>query len=153
MSEQKLLPTINLAFEKGASYCAYQERCQKDVRNKLFELKLDKDQIEEVIYLLIKDDFLNEERYAKTYARSKFNYNKWGRNKIRLNLKQKEISDRNIVIALKEIEEETYFKVLEYLIIKKYEALKDKNSWAAKQKVTNYLMHKGFEFELIKEFL
>ena len=56
--------------------------------------------------MLIKDDFLNEERYAKTYARSKFNYNKWGRNKIRLNLKQKEISDRNIVIALKEIEED-----------------------------------------------
>ena len=150
---EKLRPSIKQALEKGANFCAYQERCQEDVRKKLFDLKLDSEDVEEVIYYLIREDFLNEERYAQTYCRSKFKHNKWGRTKIRQHLKQKKVSERNINKGMLEINDETYFSLMKELVEKKAASIKDKNHWTRKQKITNYMLQKGFEFELIKEFL
>lgn len=150
---ENLRPTIKMSLEKAANYCAYQERCQQDVRKKLRELKLDREDTEEVIYLLIKDDFLNEERFAKLYCRSKFNQNKWGKTKIHQHLKQKQISERNINTGLKEIKMEEYHKVLDKLISKKKETLNEQNHWTKKQKIMQYAMQKGFEHEIIKDYL
>lgn len=155
MSESKknLRPTIKMALEKGASYCAYQERSQGEVRKKLFDLKLDSDDVEEVIMLLIQEDFLNEERFAKIYCRSKFNQNRWGRNKIIQGLKQKKVSERCISKGLQEINEEKYLKVLSELIEKKTNSINDKNQWTRKKKIANYAIQKGYEYELISNFL
>lgn len=150
---EKLRPTIKMALEKAANYCAYQERCMKDVRIKLYDFKLDTDDVEEVITLLINDDFLNEERYSKIYCRSKFNQNKWGKNKIIQHLKLNNISERNIVAGLNEIKEDEYLSVLAELIEKKKKTLKDKNHWTRKQKIVNYVIQKGYEYEKVKQFL
>lgn len=150
---ENLRPTLKIALEKGSSYCAYQERCQKEVRNKLYELKLDSDDVEEVLYLLIKEDFLNEERYSKLYCRSKFNQKGWGKNKIIQKLKLNNISERNIQTGLKEIKSSDYYARLEKIIKKKKESLTDKNQWTRKNKIIQHALQKGFEFELIKEFL
>lgn len=148
-----LRPTIRMALEKASNYCAYQERCQKEVRNKLYELKLDADDVEEVLYLLIKEDFLNEERYSKLYCRSKFNQNGWGKNKITQKLKLNNISERNISTGLKEINSEAYYQHLEKVIKKKRDSIIEKNHWTKKNKIIQHAMQKGFEFELIKEFI
>ena len=148
-----LRPTIKMALEKASSYCAYQERCQKEVRKKLYDLKLDTDDVDEVLYLLIKEDFVNEERYTKLYCRSKFNQNGWGKNKIIQKLKLNNISERNINTGLKEIKDSDYYNLLEKVIEKKSESLNEKNHWTKKSKIIQHAMQKGFEFELIKEFL
>lgn len=150
---ENLRPTIKIALEKAANFCAYQERCQEEVKKKLFDLKIDSEDVDEVIYLLIKEDFLNEERFSKTYCRSKFKHNKWGKNKIIQNLKQKKVSERNIKTGLLEINNSEYYNLAESLIEKKKNSINDKNHWVRKQKITNYMVQKGFEFELIKEFI
>ena len=148
-----LRPTIKMAFEKASNYCAYQERCQKDAIKKLYDLKLDKDDVDEVLYLLIKEGFVNEERYAKLYCRSKFNQNSWGKNKIIQKLKFNNVSERNIRTGINEIDDSDYLNVLERIIQKKEASLSDKNPWTRKNKIVQHALQKGFEFELIKEFL
>lgn len=152
-SKNELRPTIKMALEKGAHYCAYQERSQQEVRKKLFSLKLDSEDVEEVIMLLIQNDFLNEERFAKTYSRSKFNQNKWGRKKIKEGLKQKNISERCIQYGLNEIDEEEYRDVLKTLLERKRNTIKDKNHWILKKKLLNYAIQKGFEYEIAQEMI
>lgn len=152
-SKNELRPTIKMALEKGAHYCAYQERSQQEVRKKLFSLKLDNEDVEEVIMLLIQNDFLNEERFAKTYSRSKFNQNKWGRKKIKEGLKQKNISERCIQYGLNEIDEEEYRDVLKTLLERKKNTIKDKNHWVIKKKLLNYAIQKGFEYEIAQEMI
>lgn len=141
-------------LEKIKYYCAYQERCHKEVRNKLFELSVYGDDIDEVISELIAEDFLNEERYARSYCRGKFNQKKWGRNKIINHLKFKGISEYCIKKGLTEIDDEEYQTTLAELLNKKKKELSsEKNIWIKKKKLSNYLMQKGFESYLINELL
>ena len=146
-------PTLKMALEKGANYCAYQERCQHEVRQKLYELKLDSDDVEEVLMMLIQDDFVNEERFAKAYCRGKFNQNKWGRTKIIQGLKQKKVSERCIRTGLKEIDIDKYQEVLVLILEKKRALIKDKNQWVIKKKLLNYAIQKGYEYEIIQNLI
>ncbi len=135
-------------------YCAYQERCHSEVRNKLLELGFRGIALEEAIASLIAENFLNEERFARSYTRGKFRIKQWGRKKIIHELKLKKVSEYCIKKGLLEIDEQEYQSTLQSLFEKKAAELKsEKNVWIRKQKVQRYLIQKGYEQELVSELL
>ncbi len=140
--------TFDMALKKLQHYCAYQDRCHYEVRSKLLDMGVYGDTLEEVIADLIKDDFLNEERFARSYARGKFRMKKWGRYKIKTNLKMKKISAYCIKKAMTEIDEFEYEEVLEALILKK---MGPKEDWDYNlfQKTGKYALSRGYESELV----
>jgi regulatory protein len=145
--ETKIIP--EWVLKKMYQYCAYQERSQFDVLEKLRTLPLEERVIEAVILYLRKENFINDERFAKTYARGKFYNNKWGRNKIRLGLKSKHIPDLLIEIGLGEIDGKEYEDVLCRILHKVDVAKNEKNLQRRKQKLYNYARSKGYESHLI----
>lgn len=131
-------------------FCAYQERCHEEVKSKLFELKCPYEDIDEYILYLIENDFLNEMRFAEQYSLGKFRLKKWGRNKIRYQLKSKKISEYCIKYALSKIDEHEYDMTLSNLFEKKLEELKgEKNLFILQKKIYQYLIQKGYESDLI----
>lgn len=135
------------AFSKLLKYCTYQERCHEEVRSKLLSLKVYGNDLENILSRLIQNDFLNEERFAKTYAGSKFRQMGWGRTKIIYQLKFRKISEYCIREAMKEISPEDYLKTLKSELLKKKKlVLKDKN-W--QYKTAQYLIGRGYEAELV----
>lgn len=142
---------INQAKQKAARYCAYQERCRKEVEEKLFDLGLAGEKRRRALEELEKEGFFNDERYARVYARGKFTNNRWGKIKIRLGLKQKEIPDDLILLALDEIPEEAYLTQLDKLAIEKLASIKEDDSYMRKNKTARFLMQKGFEPDLVWE--
>ncbi len=137
-------------LEKIKHYCAYQERCHSEVRNKLLEMNVYGEELEDYISILITENFLNEERFACSYASGKFNVKQWGRNKIKYHLRGKQISAYLVQKALQEIDEAEYAAVLEKLAQRKFDTLKsEKNKFILMQKVSHYLLQKGFEHELV----
>ncbi|SIO48611.1 regulatory protein RecX [Chitinophaga niabensis] len=131
-------------------YCAYQERCHAEVREKCWELGLRGEDIENAIAHLVEDGFLNEERYAKAYAGGKFRMQQWGRKKISMMLKQKQISDYCIRKGLAEINEEDYMQTLQQLAEKKYHSLRSEQYLKRQYKTLQYLLQRGFEQELAR---
>jgi len=138
---------------KIEQYCAYQERSQQEVRDKLYDMGLHQKEVEELISELVVDNFLNEERFAITYARGKFRIKHWGKNKIKQNLKLKKVSEYCIKKALKEIDPEEYYKVLKTELQKKSDKLKDKDPFIRKNKIAQYLGSRGFEMDLVWDLL
>lgn len=132
-------------------YCVYQDRCHKEVEEKLSKMRLIPEIIEQVITHLISENFLNETRFAQSFARGKFRIKKWGKNRIVRELKFRNITDYNIKIALKEIEQADYIETLDNLILKKLEASKETNVFKKKKKIIDYLLRQGFESALIYE--
>ncbi|MDW7695023.1 regulatory protein RecX [Flammeovirgaceae bacterium SG7u.111] len=141
------------ALVKAASFCAYQERCHKEVKDKLYGMGLNTDDVNWVITELITENFLNERRFAEAFVRGKFNYKKWGRKKIEYALLQKAITSGNIRLAMKQIDENEYKTVLKELLLEKSETVNASNSFAKKDKLFKYAMGKGYETETIKEVL
>lgn len=141
--------TRSEALLKAASFCAYQERTQQEVRDKLYELGLYGDEVEELIAHLITENFINEERFAQSYVRGKFRLKKWGRIKIRQGLKQHRLSDYCIRMGMKEIDEEEYDQTLTELLEKKNLKLQEPNPLKRKQKLVAYLIGKGYENDLV----
>lgn len=142
------------ALPKIKQYCAYQERCHQEVKEKLYSFGLYKKDIEPIISQLIEENYLNEERFALHYAGGKFRMKQWGRIKIKYALKQKQVSDYCIKKALKEIDESDYLKTLNKLAEQKIKTLKsEKNIFIKKRKLQDYLMQKGYESDLIKEII
>lgn len=138
---------------KASDYCVYQERSQKEVRNKLYDYGLYKDDVEEIISDLVTEGFINEERFAKAYAGGKFRIKKWGRIKILQGLKQHNISSYCIKKGMEEIDEEDYVATIQSLMDKKIDTLDVSDSYSARKKVANYLAQKGFEPQLIWDML
>ncbi|MGB1206592.1 MAG: regulatory protein RecX [Chitinophagales bacterium] len=143
------------AFSKLQYYCAYQERCESEVLDKLHSLEVDINDFFEIIISLREENYLNEQRFACTFAGSKFRLKKWGRNKIRLHLKRKKVKQEFIEIAFeKEIDEEDYMEMLRNLAEKKAKSLRsEKNIFRKRQKISNFLLQRGFENYLIREVL
>jgi len=137
---------------KAGRYCAYQERTQQEVRDKLYALELFRDEVEQVLTELITENYVNEERFAKSYASGKFRIKQWGKRKIIYALKQKNISSYCIEKALKEIEEDEYIATIKKLIDKKSSALAG-DKFIINKKVSNYMIGKGFEAELVWSIL
>jgi regulatory protein len=147
---QKKYLTKEEALQKLRQYCAYQERSHYEVQQKLWDLGIAKPSHGDIISTLIEEDYLNEERFAVQFAGGKFRMMEWGRKKIQYALKEKRVSDYSIKKALKEIDEEDYQKTLREVATKKWESLKGEDHLSRKKKTTDYLMQKGFEFELVK---
>lgn len=134
-------------------YCAFQERCHQEVRTKLLEHGIFGDLLEEIIADLISNNFLDEERFARTFARGKFRMKQWGKNKIRNELKLRKVSTYSINEAMKEIDDETYLNTLRHLLEKKERTTKFSNQFDRLKKLTDFAMVKGYEYELIKEII
>ncbi len=145
--------TTTQAFVKIASFCAYQERTQQEVRSKLYEYGIKTDEVEVIIVKLIEENFLNEERFAKAFAGGKFRVKKWGRNKIIRELEMRGLSQYCIKSGLKEIENEDYLSTIHEIINKKEPEIKAKNSYQKKYKIAVYLISRGFESELVWDIL
>ena len=149
MHNKKGQVTKGMALPKLQRYCAYQERCHSEVRQKLLDLGMRGDDLEEVIYELIQDNFLNEERFARTFAGGKFRVKQWGRNKIRQALEQKQVSDYCVQKAMEEIEDEDYQQTLEMVLDKKWQQLRDKDVFIKRGKLAKYTIGRGYEPELV----
>jgi len=149
MSTQNEVYTVKQAVEKAMKYCAYQERCQMEVRNKLRDFQITADEREEVIMELIQQNFLNEERYSKAFARGKFRMKQWGKKKIELALKQKQITTANIRIGFQEIEDGEYLETLSRLIEKTWDKNQGIQNYKRVAKTAQYVIGRGFESHLV----
>lgn len=152
---QQRSPTKEQAFQKLKHYCAWQERCHSEVREKAWSLGLRKPDVEELISRLIEEDYLNEERFAKIFAGGKFRMKQWGRTKIRYELKQKKISEYCINRGLKEIDEKDYEQTLEKIARKRWASIKGPgvNHFVKMTKTRDFLLQKGFESELVQQVI
>lgn len=136
-------------MQKLQRYCAYQDRCHREVRSKLIELGIYGDALEEIMAELIREDFLNEERFARSFARGKFNLKQWGRLRIRRELKMRDVSDYCIRKAMEEIDETEYLRTIKGLLAKKANVMTETDAFKKNQKLVQYAMRRGFEPELI----
>ena len=144
--------TTDQAFIKIKQYCAYQERCHAEVKEKLYSFGLYKKDVEKIIADLINENYLNEERFAIQYAGGKFRIKHWGKNKIKQALKQKQVSDYCIKKALIQIKTNDYSKTFEKLVEQKMKMLKsEKNIFIKKRKLQDFLLMKGYESSLVNE--
>jgi regulatory protein len=141
------------ALARIQDWCAYQERSQQEVRNKLYEYGLRSEEVENLISQLISDNYLNEERFARAYAGGKFRIKKWGRIKIKMGLKAKRVSEYCIRKGMEEITDKEYRKTLEKLLGDKARTLTEKNPVRRKYKLLSYAAARGYEKELIMELL
>lgn len=142
-----------MALQKIKSWCAYQERSQQETRQKLGTFGLQADDIEGIIAELIKENFLNEERFAMAFAGGKFRIKQWGKNKIKSGLKNHRISAYCIDKALKSIDEEEYKRTILRIIEKKMRPSAEPDVQRQLFRVMNYLVSRGFEAESVKEYI
>ncbi len=144
--------TPEQSLPKIKQYCAYQERCHAEVRDKLYSFGLHKNEVEEIISTLITENYLNEERFAIHFAGGKFRMKQWGKIKIKQALKYKQLSDYCIRKALKEIDAHEYEKTFQKLVQQKVKSLKsEKNIFIKKRKLQDFLLQKGYEINMIRE--
>lgn len=146
MPKAKLTPKQALA--RLRKYCAYQERCHAEVRSKLLDLGVYGSDLEEIIVTLIQDGFLNEERFAKIYAGSKFRIKKWGRNKIRHALRMKKVSTYCIQKGMEEIDEQDYTDTLRMVIRKKMQQ-KEGTHYVRINHAAKYAISRGYEADMV----
>ena len=139
--------TVQEAKERLEAYCAYQERCHREVVTKLRTMGIIPLAIDDIVVHLIQNGFLNEERFA----RGKFRIKKWGRVRIERELKTRGLSDYNIEVGLEEIDEEEYIDTFEIVAEKKQATIREKNPYKAKAKLANFLLYRGFEPDLVYE--
>ncbi|MBV1888101.1 MAG: RecX family transcriptional regulator [Urechidicola sp.] len=150
MNQQKSY-TLEEAKRALEHYCVYQERCHKEVAQKLKTIGMIPEARDLIIVHLIEHNFLNEERFAKSFARGKFNIKKWGKQRITRELKFKNISAYNIKTAFKEINETDYLNTFNELAEKKFAATKETNKYKKKKKLADYLLYRGWESNLVYE--
>jgi regulatory protein len=141
--------TVDEAISKMERFCVYQDRCHLEVTNKLREMQMIPQAIDYIVHHLITHDFLNEERFARSFARGKFRIKKWGRERITRELKKRHISRFNIKAGLSEIETEEYHITLAEISAKKWARLTDNSLAVKKKKLANYLFYRGWEADLI----
>jgi len=141
--------TFEEARRKLEGYCVYQERCHKEVDRKLAEMNVIDLVREEIVMHLIKNDFLNEERFAKSFARGKFSIKKWGKVRIERELKQRNITTYVIKLALEELPYADYIAAFNNLAEKKSATIKESNKYKKRKKLADYLLYRGWESDLV----
>ncbi len=137
------------AKKKILRFCAYQERCHQEVKQKLYELGLYASEADELMVYLITEGFLNEERFARVFAGGKFRMKQWGRMKITRELEARNLSPRCIRLGLQEIDEDDYRKTLNGLIERKYSQVSADNDFVRRDKLARYAIQKGYEPDLV----
>jgi len=146
--------TVEEAKRRLERYCAYQERCHKEVHQKLREMRMIPDAIDLIMHHLLQHNFLNETRFAQAFARGKFRTKKWGKIRIVRELKMRDISEYNLKLALKEISETEYMETFHTLADKRWQQLSsEENLQRKKKKFADYLLYRGWESHLIWEKL
>ena len=145
--------TPNQVLDKMAKYCAYQERCVKDVRDKLKIYDISQEERDKILDYLLDNRFVNDERFAKSFVRGKISQSGWGSNKIRFHLVQKGIAKEIIDEALKQTDEEVYRKRLTDILKVKAKSIKAETDFEKKRKLATYAMQKGFEGSLVWEVI
>ena len=148
MMDKNIKLTLQQAKPKIEYYCNYQERCQSEVKDKLYSFGLDTDDVNELLAYVVKSGLVNEERFAALFAGGKFRQKHWGREKIKRELRYRQISDYCIKKAMTEIDDEAYIKTLENLAEKYYFGLKDRLKYIKAGKTMQHLLVKGFEADL-----
>jgi regulatory protein len=133
--------------------CSSREYCCEDIRSKLTAWGVDNEDSERIIGVLLKENFINESRYATAFVRDKFKYNKWGKVKIAAHLKFKKLNPEVIVLALDSIDNEQYNKMLRDLVDSHRRTVKSKNQYDLKAKLLRYGLSKGFESNLLYDIL
>ena len=154
MPKQSSKPlTPDQILDKMAKYCAYQERCVKDVRDKLKTFDILQEERDKILDYLLDNRFVNDERFAKSFVRGKINQSGWGINKIRFHLVQKGIAKEIIDEALGQTDEEVYRQRLIDILKAKAKSVKAETEFEKKRKLAAYAMQKGFEGSLVWEVL
>ncbi len=141
--------TVEEAKRATEKYCAYQERCHKEVEQKLYDLHMIPEARDLIIVHLIEHNFLNEERFSKSFARGKFRIKKWGKQRITRELKFRNISAYNIKSALKEISDKDYSTTFNLLAEKRFGQINETNKYKKRKKLANYLLYRGWESNLV----
>ena len=141
--------TVQEIQQKIAQYCVYQDRCHKEVEEKIKSFDLIPEAREMILLNLMKDNFLNEERFAKSFARGKFRIKHWGKNRIVNELKMRDISPYNIKTALKEIDDNEYINTIYKITENRNNVISETNHYKRKKKLIDFLLRKGFETDLI----
>lgn len=144
--------TVDEARNKLEQYCAYQDRCHREVNSKLREMRMIPEAIDQIVTHLIQENYLNEERFSKSFARGKFRIKKWGKNRIINELKAKGITKYNIECALKEIDDKEYYNCFEELAQKRLAQLTlEKNKYKKRKKLADYLLYRGWPGDWVYE--
>jgi len=151
MNTKEITLNYHQALDKSEKYCVYQERCQSEMRNKLYEWGMHSQEVESIIADLIINQFINEERFAKAYTNGKFKIKNWGRVKIKGELRKRKISEYCVSIALREIPDSEYTDTLKNIIKKKAKLIKNGNKYIYKNKLADYAVSKGYESNLVWE--
>jgi len=141
--------TLKEIERKLQHYCSYQDRCHKEVIEKLKTYKIKSSDLNQIVSNLINENFLNESRFSKSFVRGKFNIKNWGKVRIHNELKKRNISAYNISLGMKEINEIEYHKKLDYIFNKKLSSLDGINTISKKKKTISYLTYRGWERNLI----
>lgn len=141
--------TLEEATRKMEHYCAYQERCHLEIKQKLITMKMIPEIIDVITVHLIEHNFLNEERFAKAFVRGKFRIKHWGKGRLSFELKKKDIGKININRALAEIDDEEYIEVFNHLTEKKADTLTESNVLKKRKKFIDYFLYRGWESHLV----
>ncbi|MGX9986165.1 regulatory protein RecX [Soonwooa purpurea] len=139
--------------QKMLNYCVYQDRCHYEVEQKMRDFLLIPEAKDEILLYLIQERYLDEERFVRSYIRGKFYMKHWGRYKIQLNLKQKQISEKLISRCWDEIDDNDYKKTIRSFIEKQQDSIKEANTFKKKNKIIKFLISKGFEYEVILDVM
>lgn len=153
MQQEKKLFTFQETKQKLVNYCVYQDRCHAEVEQKMREFVLIPEAKEEILLYLMKENYLNEERFTRSYIRGKFNIKHWGKTKIKMHLKQKGITEKLIIRCYDEIDEDDYLKTIKKLYENYESKLKGLKDYQKKSKTITYLRSRGFEYELISQVI
>jgi regulatory protein len=151
MQPSKKTYTVQEATKKLEHYCAYQERCHQEVRQKLETMHMIPEAIDVIVVHLLEHNFLNEERFAKTFVSGKFRIKAWGRRRLTFELKKKDISKVNINQALAVISNEEYNEIFNDLAEKKANSIKEPNVFKKRKKFIDYFLYRGWESHLVYE--
>ena len=143
--------TVSEATKKLEHYCAYQERCHEEVVRKLRSMNMISQAIDIIVVHLIENNYLNEERFARSFARGKHRIKSWGKTRIISELKARHISKYNIDAALKEISLDEYLETFNKTSETIWENIRENNALKKRKKFCDYLLRKGFESNLIYE--
>ncbi|MEX2513400.1 MAG: regulatory protein RecX [Cyclobacteriaceae bacterium] len=144
---------IPAVFKRITSYCAYQERCLSEVKDKLEDYHLSLEESEKIIAELVQENFINEERFASSFVSGRFLIKKWGKVRIRQELKMRSLPNDLISMALNQIDDEAYQETLKTLAHRKWMLTKEKDLVKKKARVQRFLLFRGFETDLIIQTL
>lgn len=143
--------TVAKAKKKLEHYCAYQERCHKEVREKLIGYKLIPEAVDIIIVHLIERNFLNEERFAKSFVSGKLRFKHWGKRRLTIELKRRQISERIIHTAINSIDYDEYHTIFNEVSEKKFHQIKETHPLKKKKKLIDFLIYRGWEYDLVYE--